>query len=316
MWESHATPDLGERPQAIINRQLVDSCDALIGTFWTRLGSPTGEAPSGSVEEIERIAAAKKPVMLYFSSRQIDPSRIDTTQLEALREFQRECRANGLCEDYATSDELSDKLALGLTRLADRLLSRQTYNLTPIGNGDRLETELRRMLKEWHLIAQTRSRLQEGKGVMQRFGKLYLSNLDSLGDAEPIWEILAHLASSLVDYQFSLDRESRERFAETGEAILSEALSLAGNGSVTVELDPTSLDILKTIYSAKTRSRRESKEVIVQALGISESQASSALERLTVLELINAQKYFNGPDDYGLRGRGHVLLNICGRSRA
>jgi hypothetical protein len=39
MWERDATPDMRDRPQGVINRQLVDSADMLIGIFWTRLGA-------------------------------------------------------------------------------------------------------------------------------------------------------------------------------------------------------------------------------------------------------------------------------------
>jgi len=47
LWERDATPEVGDPPQAIINRQLVDVADMLIGVFRTRLGTPTGEAESG-----------------------------------------------------------------------------------------------------------------------------------------------------------------------------------------------------------------------------------------------------------------------------
>ena len=60
-WESHATPSMGERPQALINKQVLKSCDLLIAVFWTRLGTPTGKASSGTVEEIEEHLKAKKP---------------------------------------------------------------------------------------------------------------------------------------------------------------------------------------------------------------------------------------------------------------
>lgn len=43
-WETDATPDLQEPGQAVINRQLVDTCDLLIGVFWTRLGTRTLQA--------------------------------------------------------------------------------------------------------------------------------------------------------------------------------------------------------------------------------------------------------------------------------
>jgi hypothetical protein len=57
MWEVHSRPDVGDHPQAIINRQLVDDCNFGLAVFWTRLGSPTKEYASGSVEEINRVAA-------------------------------------------------------------------------------------------------------------------------------------------------------------------------------------------------------------------------------------------------------------------
>src|ERR1700731_2767221 len=66
-WETHATPRSGVRPQAAINEQLVDQSDILVGMFWTKLGTSTGVAPSGTVEEIERFISAGKPTLLYFS---------------------------------------------------------------------------------------------------------------------------------------------------------------------------------------------------------------------------------------------------------
>src|SRR5713101_1313849 len=53
-WETHSSPELGERPQELINERLLKDCDLLVGVFWTRLGTPTGKSPSGTVEEIQR----------------------------------------------------------------------------------------------------------------------------------------------------------------------------------------------------------------------------------------------------------------------
>src|SRR5690606_15491050 len=96
LWETHSTPEYGDRPQAIINRRLVDACDGLVGAFWTRLGTPTGDALSGTVEEINRIRDAKKPVMLYFSTREPVLESIDTQQLDALRAFRKDCQSRSL----------------------------------------------------------------------------------------------------------------------------------------------------------------------------------------------------------------------------
>lgn len=41
-WETHSVPEMGDRPQAIINKQILGGCDLLVGVFWTRLGTETG----------------------------------------------------------------------------------------------------------------------------------------------------------------------------------------------------------------------------------------------------------------------------------
>src|SRR5574341_1775334 len=86
-WETHAMPQSGVRPQLAINHQLVQGCDILVGMFWTRIGAQTGVAESGTVEEIDQFVAAGKPALLYFSSRPIDPNRIDLKQHKKLKGF-------------------------------------------------------------------------------------------------------------------------------------------------------------------------------------------------------------------------------------
>ncbi|MGO9605541.1 MAG: hypothetical protein ACLQAT_19490 [Candidatus Binataceae bacterium] len=68
-WRTHSHPEAGGRPQALINRQFADRADVVIAVFWRRLGSPTGKAASGTVEEIERARRRRKKVMVYFSQR-------------------------------------------------------------------------------------------------------------------------------------------------------------------------------------------------------------------------------------------------------
>jgi hypothetical protein len=68
-WRTHTRPATGGRPQALINRQAFDSCDVVIAIFWSRFGSPTGRAGSGTEEEIKRGIRQKKAVLVYFSDR-------------------------------------------------------------------------------------------------------------------------------------------------------------------------------------------------------------------------------------------------------
>ncbi len=110
-WETHSAPEYGKRPQEVINRQVVDHCDLLVGVFWTRIGSPTGLADSGTIEEIERVASQGKPIMLYFSQAKQDPDKIDVDQLSKLRKFKEKTFPRGLIESFSNQIEFRDKLA-------------------------------------------------------------------------------------------------------------------------------------------------------------------------------------------------------------
>ncbi|WP_146164551.1 hypothetical protein [Nitrosospira sp. Nsp2] len=110
-WETHSAPKYGERPQEIINQQVVDRCDLLVGIFWTRVGSPTGMADSGTIEELERVASEGKPVMLYFSQAKQDPDKLDLEQLAKLREFKKKTFPHALVESYSDVIEFKDKLS-------------------------------------------------------------------------------------------------------------------------------------------------------------------------------------------------------------
>jgi len=110
-WETHSSPELGRRPQDIINKEVVDYCDMAVGVFWTRIGSPTGTHPSGTIEEIERVGKDGKIVMLYFSKAKIEPDSIDLEQYQSLKEFKKKNYPNGLVESYSDIVDFRDKFA-------------------------------------------------------------------------------------------------------------------------------------------------------------------------------------------------------------
>jgi hypothetical protein len=99
-WETDARPDLSATPQASINRQVGDHADMVIGVFWTRLGTRTASADSGTVEEIDRAGNAGKPVMLYFSRAPVDPEQLDLDEYARLTEFKQRTYPRGLIEKY------------------------------------------------------------------------------------------------------------------------------------------------------------------------------------------------------------------------
>jgi len=99
-WETHSSPELGTPPQDLINERVLKDCDLLVAIFWTRLGTPTGKAQSGSVEEIDRHLKAGKPAMVYFSTAPVAPETLDLQQLGHLAEFKSWCQENGLIQTF------------------------------------------------------------------------------------------------------------------------------------------------------------------------------------------------------------------------
>lgn len=108
-WESHSSPDIGNSPQEIINNQILDKCDVLVGVFWTRIGTPTSEYASGTVEEIEKHIESGKPAMLYFSSQPVAMDTVDLGQIEELKKFKDSCQDRALYQGYDSHSDFKEK---------------------------------------------------------------------------------------------------------------------------------------------------------------------------------------------------------------
>lgn len=122
MWE-FLRPESGKRPQDIINERLGKS-DMLIGVFWARMGTPTGEDISGTAEEIRRFREAGKDVMLYFSKRLGDFDKVDLEQLRAVRGFRDQFQRHSLTGEFNSTSDLRQQLSAHLTQVARELRGR------------------------------------------------------------------------------------------------------------------------------------------------------------------------------------------------
>lgn len=110
-WESHSSPEMGARPQEIINEQTVDKCDLLVGIFGTRIGSETGEYASGTIEEIEKHIALGKPAMVYFSKQLGDSDSFDKDQYAKLEALRQDYESRGLYEIYDSDSDFREKFS-------------------------------------------------------------------------------------------------------------------------------------------------------------------------------------------------------------
>lgn len=114
-WEFHSTPDMSDTAQAVINRQIVDDCDLGIAIFWSRLGTPTKEFPSGSVEEVYRLIQKGTRVMVYFCSRDIPQNALVSDQYARLLDVRKRFEQEGFLATYSDVDDLVQQVQLHLT---------------------------------------------------------------------------------------------------------------------------------------------------------------------------------------------------------
>ena len=109
-WTTHGRPTILKASQPAINEQLVDGADFGIAFFWSRVGTPTAEELSGSVEEIERLRKRGKEVLLFFSSGMI-PGTTDPDQLKALNALRDRYRSEAYVGEFKDPADLGQQVA-------------------------------------------------------------------------------------------------------------------------------------------------------------------------------------------------------------
>ena len=88
-WGKSSYAQSGGKPQALLNEQFVNKCDAAVAIMWTKFGSPTDDYGSGTEEEIEIMLQSGKQVFMYFSDKPLPPSKMNEDgykQIQAFRE--------------------------------------------------------------------------------------------------------------------------------------------------------------------------------------------------------------------------------------
>jgi hypothetical protein len=210
-WESHSYPASGDRPQAIINKQIVESGDILIGIFGYKLGTPTGTAQSGTIEEIEEFRKTEKYVALYFSTANV-PRSADPDQLEALQTYKKVRQKDTLYFEFSDAPGLRNHLTRQLPKIVEEV--RRKLNL--IAASPKLSSE--------SSASTAFNREQDNSPV-------HMSTL------------LADLISELED---NLDRASRPR---TGDTYRRPSTKVWFENRNKIALPPNIIQNLKSTYN-------------------------------------------------------------------
>ena len=134
-WRTHAGPGFGEDPQTVINDQIQPDHDVFIAILWSRIGTPTPRAESGTIEEFQRAKERydEDPdsiaLMLYFKMAPV-PQPIDAKQIQAVQDFQSGLGdEGGLYWTFETADDFERTVRLHLALY----LQKKTSGSTAIG---------------------------------------------------------------------------------------------------------------------------------------------------------------------------------------
>ncbi|UVK55370.1 hypothetical protein DBIPINDM_001878 [Mesorhizobium sp. AR02] len=102
-YETHAYPDMGGRPQQIIDRLIPIDYDIHLGVMWKRCGTPTQTADSGTIHEFDRALehrekTGRPTIMFYFGMDEITmPTTADEIeQLSKVVKFRERLQNIGL----------------------------------------------------------------------------------------------------------------------------------------------------------------------------------------------------------------------------
>jgi hypothetical protein len=120
-WKTDATPDLSDRGQGIINQQIIDRADILVAILWSRFGTPTGKAESGTEEEILRAIQQNKRVLLYFSDIVSSTKVADEDQYQKVQQFRRHMSSKGLFFTFQSRRDFEKLFSMHLGRALEEV---------------------------------------------------------------------------------------------------------------------------------------------------------------------------------------------------
>ena len=104
-WRKNSYAQSGGKPQALLNEQFVNDCDAAVSILWTRFGTPTDEYDSGTEEDVEIMLSSGKQVFMYFSDKPLSPSQMSEEGYKKVQEFRDKYKDRGIYFTYSSDEE-------------------------------------------------------------------------------------------------------------------------------------------------------------------------------------------------------------------
>jgi len=124
-WEDFVAPAIGESGQEVVNEQVGDDYDIFLGVMWSRFGTPTSIAKSGTEEEFNRVVDRHRlgegvSVCFLFKNADIPMKILDGEQFISVRKFKEFVSDSGcLYREYVDDASLINSMNLILDRFAN-----------------------------------------------------------------------------------------------------------------------------------------------------------------------------------------------------
>lgn len=155
-YDTNAHTDSGNHPQELLNHQLLEQADIIIAVFWTKLGTPTKEYSSGSVEEISQHIKQGKKVHIYFSNKVAELEKVDMEQYRKLQNYKTSIQGNAFYKEFSTEEDFEHKLSDDIQLIANELSLKKIVIPNPTSenkaNLSEMEIEVLKIMKGQRLL--------------------------------------------------------------------------------------------------------------------------------------------------------------------
>jgi hypothetical protein len=167
-WETHVHPDMGRDAQDVVSRQIPDY-DVFLGMMWSRFGTPTKVAGSGTEEEFWDAYAGweerRSPshILFYFCRQDLPADMVmhNIDQLQKVSAFRNELQNRGLVWSYPSHAEFADTVRPHLVSVLSEIIhageprsqiAERASSVTPDGDLDLVRSRVKLLADEYENI--------------------------------------------------------------------------------------------------------------------------------------------------------------------
>lgn len=196
-WSEHAVAEFGDRPQEVLNGQLVDESDMALALFADRLGTPTGTAESGTLEEIDRLVEEGKHVsVLVNQSPRSLSGQAAVAEKGRLEAALTELRERAIVLPYTDQASLTGHL--------NNMLSMAAGKAAGSATGAPALAAFTDAIGVWPHVVEESYQETDNKGRLRTKQKHYIELRNETG--RPVFEVSMHLPEGAAASVYGADQ--------------------------------------------------------------------------------------------------------------